>query len=208
MQIISAYLLAAATGGGYGGSITLFENGAFADERMAEGFDLGNYKSILASTASENIPDISNLSQYYLSEYVLWNGAMCAEPFYVEDEYLRKSGTNGNGISSTGQKVGQTNTFYYLPVRRLYGYDTLKYVAKTIKHNGLDHGADYNLFGITAAAVVNGSMETASLVEHSQTDAWTEFSVNISLLPYVDYIILFGCDGSPGYRKISLEATS
>ena len=126
-----------------------------------------------------------------------------AEPFYTLDGYFRKQGTHGLESSNIGEPVGNTSVYFWIPIKRISGYNTLQFEAKTVKYNGIvGHATDYNVTAMGAGAVVNGAMQyiRSSMVINNQN--WATYTVDISGLPYVDYILLFGVDGSPAYRNV------
>jgi hypothetical protein len=218
MQILSAFLLAAKSSGEQYTQMPLFTNGQWAPGVLADGLDpdkmteeamLDGIENIIikfsvAATPNGEVPDISTLSEFYNSSFILLNGAHYAEPFYKTNGYFTKQGTHGIGPSTTGQPIGQTNIFFYIPIKRLTGFKKLVFEAKQVKDNGTGIGQpDYNLSAIGCGAVVNGTMNKVISTEEKNID-WTTREVNISSLPYIDYIILDGIDGAPGFRNIRL----
>lgn len=222
LQVISAYLLAASsvednTSGDYDEyDITNDYNGEFADDVLVDGLEnedisIESYESgqedsmikfALASTPTGAMPDYSVLSEYFNSKYMLCYGQYYGEAFYRTNGYYRKKGEKGLGPSSTGKPVGQTLVHFMIPIKRITGYHFLKFKAKTIQNNGLNSGVDVNYVAAGVAYVQNGTLNVVtSPIERSVAD-WTEYSVGISTLPYVDYIVLVGCDGSPAYKNI------
>ena len=204
MQIIAAYLLTANSTGG--GSITvkdLFKNGEWSPDVLADGLgaewmsetaylngtESTKIKALLAEHGSSVLPDIQGLSAYFLSEYILLHGFYGAKPFYMKNGYyckIRQSGSLNDG-------------FFYIPIKRLSGFTTLQYEAKII-----DSAGSYNVLFMGASCVKNGGMFAQYDAAHENINNWTTYTVNISSLPYVDYIILFGINGAPAYRNIKL----
>ena len=221
LQVISAYLLAASsvednTGGDYDEyDITNDYNGEFADDVLIDGLDnedlsIESYESgteeslikyALAPDTQTPTPDISVLSEFFNTKYILCNGSYYAEPFYRTNGYYRKDGEKGMTTSTTGKPVGQTDLRFFIPIKRISGYHFLKFKGKTIQNNGLNHGADFNDVSCGVAYVdSNGVMQTVFRNLEKSVEDWTEYSVGISTLPYVDYIVLLGADGSPAYK--------
>lgn len=219
MQIIAAYLLTAkSTGSGSTSLQTLFENGEWAPGVLADGLDANKMteyafnqgiedsiikKSVATSDDPNNPasakPDISTLSTYFLSQYVLLIGQYYYEPFYTKDGFYRKQGVRGKDAPQfEGQ--GFTSVEFWIPIKRLTGFTKLQYDAMIVKYSQL---TTYNSEWIGAAALVNGTMQRVytSLARPLQ---WTTYTLDISSLPYVDYIILCGADGAPAYRNIKL----
>ena len=220
MQIVAAYLLTAkSTEEGHQGSKTLMYNGAWAAGVLVEGLnqDALTEEAYTAGVESAyikyargplhgSVPPISTLSQWFNTKYILLNGAHFAEEFYkVSEGYYRKAATHGAYISVTGEPIAETNTAFYIPVNRLTGFSRLRVEAKIVQNNGpAEDAQDYNYLFFGAAAVVNGEMIEANSLPPVAPTEWTIYTTDISALPYVDYIVLHGTDGSPGYRNIIL----
>ena len=220
MQIIAAYLLTAkSTGEGSLSEKTLMFNGTWAAGVLADGLNQdtlteeaytagveSSYIKYSRAALGAEVPPISALSAWFNTKYILLNGAHYAEEFYkVSEGYYRKSATHGDGLSPIGKPVGQTNTAFYIPVKRLTGFSRLRIEAKIVQNNGtaLD-SQNYNYLFFGAAAVVNGEMIEANSLPPVTPTEWTTYTIDISAIPYVDYIVLHGTDGSPGYRNIIL----
>ena len=220
MQIVAAYLLTAkSTGGEYSSTQDIFTNGMWAAGVLAEGLDGSKMteaamlsgventiiKYALPPTPNGEMCDVSDLDDYYLSPYILCNGLYFAEPFYLKDGYFRKQGTHGLNNSNIGEQVGNTSVYFWVPIKRISGYTTLQYESKTVKYNGVYGAAqDYNVTAIGAGAIVNGGMQYKRAATSLNEQTWATHTLDISDLPYIDYILLFGVDGSPAYRNIKL----
>ena len=211
MQIIAAYLLTAkSTGSGTTSEQSLFVNGNWVPGVLVDGLDADKMteyafeqgiedtiiKYSLAETPTGAKPDISALDSFFLSNYILCNGQYYAEPFYIKDGYFRKQGIKGKDYEG----VGNTTTNFYIPIKRLSGFTKLQYDALVIKTVSI---ATYNKSWIAAGAVVNGVMQKIE-DDLERPLQWTTYTLDISSLPYVDYIILCGADGAPAYRNIKL----
>ena len=223
MQIVAAYLLTAkSTSGGSGQTMQIFSNGTWSPGVLVDGLDVnkmteeamlnGVEDSIIKyakpNTEEGNSEPISALSEYYLTSYILCAGAFYAEPFYMTDEIIRKQGTHGNIVSDTGERIGFTTTNFYIPIKRVTGFTRFVFEAKTVKNNGTSAALspiDYNDLQIRIGAIVNGSMQQAYSAQLESVSDWTTLTVDISGLPYVDYIGLHGTNGSPGYRNMRFE---
>lgn len=218
IQVVSAFMLAAkSTGGSTTQIMPIFTNGQWApgvlptglsqdkmtEEAMLNGVEDSVIKYAKASTPTGNMKHVSELDSYFLSSYILCNGQYYAEPFYIKDGYMRKQATHGHTSSDSGKPVQYTTSEFWIPIKRVTGFNVLQYEAKTIADNGKSGSTDYNVINIGAGAIVNGAMQSVS-AEHSKNTTWTIYSVDISSLPYVDYILLRGVDGSPAYRNIRL----
>lgn len=220
MQIVAAYLLTAkSTGGEIVASQDIFTNGRFATGVLIDGLDenkmtesamiAGIEDSIIKYARSESetgeMGEVTDLDTYYLTQYLLCNGFHYAEPFYMTDGYFRKQGTHGHNTSSTGKPVGYTSVYFWIPIKRISGYKTLQYESKIVQNNGVYAASeDFNVAAAGAGAVVNGSMQYVRDSLKRNENTWTQHTLDISGLPYVDYILLFGVDGSPAYRNIKL----
>ena len=210
VQIISAHLLTAkSSSSGTSTTKALFVNGKWGDDILASGLNAekmteaamlnGVEDTIIkyALAASGTPRPVSDLSEFYLSDYVLCNGQHYAEPFYIKDGYYRKQGTHGSSGGSA--PTGQTEVFFWIPIKRISGFNKLQYTAKTIA----TQGSTYNLINCGVGAVINGEMQLVS-ASHTKNTEWVTYTLDISALPYIDYILLYGCDGSPAYRNIIL----
>lgn len=212
MQIIAAYLLTAkSTGSGTASTQDIFENGRWTpgvladgldeekttEEAMLNGIENGVIKFSTAQTIDGAMPDISTLSSFFLSSYILLTGQYYYEPFYMKDNYYRKQGIRGKDYEGHGQ----TAIHFYIPIKRITGYKTLQFDALIVKTITPDD--NFNEARVGVGAVVNGVMEKVASSGYRPL-TWTTYTVDISSLPYVDYIILYGSDGSPAYRNIKL----
>lgn len=223
MDIESAYLLAASivednTGSGEWDEYDIFdESGDWGADVLPEGLEpeMMDESAITGGGGSDMIKydlgpktsdasgTIQNLSQWFNTKYMLCVGQGYAEPFYKTNGYYRKKGDSGMGTSTTGKPCGRTSATFFIPIKRITGYHFFKFKGKTIQNNGLNAGVDFNYVAAGVAYVDSGGVmhTTAIPIERSVAD-WTEYSVGISTLPYVDYIILVGCDGSPAYKDM------
>ena len=81
----------------------------------------------------------------------------------------------------------------------------IKMKVKTIQYNGIiSGGEEYNKILFRGNAVENGSMVNGVNNYEVAGDftEWTEHEVDCSELPYLDYIVIGGSDGSPGFKDI------
>lgn len=90
-------------------------------------------------------------------------------------------------------------SYMYIPVERKEGWQRI--YAKVKLYQTVE-GSDYNFVGIGAGAVVDGRM--VETLETTDSTAWTTIYADITELPYVDYIILYGRDGAQGIRSVWL----
>ena len=171
---------------------------------MQLGVENSIIKYAIASTPTGSSVQISALEEFYLTNYILCNGQYYAEPFYTTNGYFRKAGVKGHDTSNTGKRIGYTTVEFWIPIKRISGYSKIQVEAKTIADNGkYNNAADANVINFGAGAVVNGTMQRAEMWGSKNTE-WNTYTVNISDLPYVDYILLAGVDGSPAFRNIKL----
>ena len=223
LQVISAYLLAASSvednsGGGYDEyDITNDYNGEFAEDVLPDGLDNydiseeahengtaeGLIKYALATTAHGDSPSVQTLQEYFNTKYMLCVGQYYAEPFYRTGGYYRKDGIKGDETRPLG-KTGFTSCVFFIPIKRMTGYHFFKFKGKTIKDVGTNLGGQN--FNIVQAGVGyvdgNGVMQIVAAPRGVSVADWTEYSVGISTIPYVDYIVLYGSDGSPAYKDM------
>ena len=223
VQVVAAYMLAAkSVAAGSASEYSIFNNGEWAPGVLADGLDAnkmteeamrnGVENSIIkfakSATPEGDAVPITALSQYYGTSYVLCSGAYYAEPFYKAGDIMRKQGTHGHITSDTGEPIGFTTSNFYIPIKRVTGFSRFVFEAKTVKNNGTSASqspTDYNDLQIRIGAVVNGEMQQAVSAQPSSVQDWTTYTVDISSLPYVDYIGLHGTNGSPGYRNMRFE---
>ena len=202
MQIIAAYLLTAkSTGGGYTSEQELFKNGEWAPGVLADGLDPnkltfeayenGVENSIIKYSLGNPEPSVATLSEFFNTSYILCNGQVSAEPFYKIDGYFRKPGFY----------TGLTHVMFWIPLKRISGYTRLQFDAKTIKRAG----TGYDNLWVGAGAVVNGNLIAYGTGSDTPVDDWTTYAADISALPYVDYLVFSGTDGSPAYKNIKLS---
>lgn len=223
LQVISAYLLAASsvednTGGDYDEyDITNDYNGEFAEDVLPDGLDNydiseeahesgtaeGLIKYALATTPHGESAGVQSLQEYFNTKYMLCVGQYYSEPFYRTNGYYRKDGIKGDETRPLG-KTGFTSCVFFIPIKRMTGYHFFKFKGKTIKDVGPNQGGQN--FNTVSAGVgyvdTNGVMHTVASPSQVSVADWTEYSVGISTLPYVDYIILQGSDGSPAYKDL------
>ena len=222
LQLIAAYLLTAkSNGSGSMDTKVIFENGRWASNVLVDGLDENKMTEAAMLNGVENTiikyakpttktgqdQSVTRLSEYYLTEFILCNGHYYAEPFYLKDGYFRKQATHGYSTSSTGKPVGFTASHFWIPIKRISGFNMLQFEGKTIADNGLAGTANYNHVQMGVGAVINGVMQSVLSTNHNSVSDWTTYSVDISELPYIDYILLEGLDGSPAYRNIKLLKT-
>lgn len=218
IQHIASYLLTAkSTGSGSMTEKTLFANGTWAQDVLADGLDANKMTESAMLSGIENsiikfakerdkgfANKIADLSQYYGSSYLLLAGNEYCEPFYTVSDYFRKQGTHGAGTSDSGKPIGSTDGGFCIPIKRTTGFTTLTAEMKIVQNNGRTVGYDGNLCRIGVGAIVNDNFVFVATSEYSNVTEWNVKTLDISTLPYIDYIILFGVDGSPAYRNIRL----
>lgn len=220
LQIVAAYLLTAkSTSGGSANEKVLFVNGQWAPGVLADGLDSNKMteaaldqgiedtiiKYNLADTPTGSGKRVDGLSEYFLSSFILCNGNYYAEPFYYVNGYFRKKGEKGYTTSNIGKRIGETNTMFWIPIKRISGFTELQFDAITMQYNGKASGwTDYNLVSAGVGSVIDGAMQYVLSSEHVNVEDWTRYTVDISALPYIDYILFYGVDGSPAYRNITL----
>lgn len=209
MNFVSAYLLAASVvedGNSETYDIT-GDDGSFYDDILPDGFDddsmaeeegsgEGQFSEDLVKIyniqGGGDFTDWSQLSEWFRSKYILWYRHAQGERFYKSDD---------GSYTKEGATTGYTGTDWFIPIKRVSGYSVLKYTGMT---RVAKSGSQFNRVFIGAGAVVNGEMVVVNSAINTNVSEWTNYTMNISSLPYVDYIILYGADGAPAYKNISL----
>lgn len=213
MQIIAAYLLTAkSTGSGTVSSQDIFNDGEWAPGVLADGLDAnkmtkdafvsGIETSIIKSvkaTQQHVFPPVSELSSWYLTKYCLMREMMNSSgAFYVDGTYFTRNEPT---------TIYDNDVMFYIPIKRITGFNTLKCFAKFIRFSA-QTPVDNNVLSIGASAVVNDEMIRISTPAQYNVIEWTEFTVDISSLPYIDYIVLYGAAGIPAFKNIRLIRTT
>lgn len=208
LQVISAYLLAASSvednsGGSYDEYDIINDyNGDFSEDVLPDDFDVDTMAESPTIYASDDVKiyniqgggDFYNwgvLSEWFLSKYILWYRHPQGERFYKSE--------SGGYYTKAGETSGITGTDWFIPIKRVTGYSRMKATAKTRIAKA---GSQFNNVFFGAGAVVNGEMIVVNTGIFKNVADWTEYSLNITSLPYVDYIILYGTDGAPAYKNI------
>lgn len=221
IQLVTAYLLAAkVVETGSITSMVLFTNGRWTDGILADGLDankmteeafiVGIEDGIIKKSVSQigqDAPSISTLSEWFLTSYLLLNGQYYAENYYLDsnERYYTRQGEHGSETSSTGKPIKDCNSDMYIPTKRLSGFTKFQYKAKLRKHNGIaPNDTDHNNVMCGVAAVINGAIVKKWGLLETNIQTWTTYNVDISDLPYIDYIILSGADGAPAYKDFVL----
>jgi len=234
INLVSSYILSAATTGGdysFDGGFSTEDYDAFDDfgnwgydvlpdgiipEYMDEEildnnptkFESMIKKYMNPSPTVTDFPDVSHLSQWYLSKYILMHSQYYGEEFYkTSGGYYRKKGAVGTDKAPIQGRVGQNSVLFYIPIKRIRGYHFFKFDGRLIQYNGMPRGwesvENWHKYQAGVAAVIDGKMVTrlSPYVTCTEVTDWQTHSVGISTLPYVDYIVMFGCFGSPAYRN-------
>lgn len=189
-----------------GREINIFEDGQFNPKILYPNFDISDYRSNIPVDPLGAATNPNSLSAYFLTEHPLFCGQHYAEPFYIENDYLRKDGLIGYSDSMNGEKCGYTRSMFFIPIKRINGVKSVSYVGKTLKYNSMHQVGDteYNLLSLGAGAIVNNSMQYVQQSYQRYVREWTQYIVDVSSLPYVDYLYLLAYDGSPAYKDITL----
>lgn len=203
MQILNAYIQAPQTETAR--TIALTDaNGAFRSEFLPDGltqadmaeltWNAGIYKETRDSSSGALDRNMQNLSAYFLGPYILGQmGYYANHAFHSGNGYFTEN-------SHSSSVIGGADGCTWFPIKRLTGYNTLKYTGKS-----LITAFNYNYVNVDVGAVVDGVFQAVSGTLQESVEGWTEFSVDISELPYVDYIGFY-CDvGVPAYKNIYLE---
>lgn len=225
IQVVAAYMLAAkSTTTGSAQVYNLFENGEWAEGALIDGLDANKMtkaanlngventimKKSLAPSFGQGMPNISTLSAWFNTSYLLLNGQYYAENYYIDtDGTYTRDGDHGSHESATGQPISDTNSDMYIPIKRVTGYTQFQYKAKMRKNNGENPYVhmSFNNVLMGVAFVKNGVLTKRWGVIEADVAEWKTYNVDISDLPYVDYIILSGADGAPQYKDFVLIKT-
>lgn len=207
MQIVAAYLLTAkSTSEGTTQIQVLFNNGEFGNDILIDGLNKNKLtkeayingveysavKYAKSARVTDPMPIISTtLSGWYLSQY-----ALCGMMYYGRFLYI------DNGTITTEATHVPSDTEFYIPIKRQTGFNKLVYEARNTYTGNL------GWFGLTANAVINGAMSTAPYTLNIDIHNWTTFEVDISSLPYVDYLHFYAAEGTPEFRNIRLVRNS
>lgn len=183
-------------------TINIFVNGEFNTNAVPGGLSLTNY---VINKASRDIPDISTLSANFLTNKILYTGQYNAETFYKENDYIRKEGTHGDGRGTTPPygAVGDTVVNGWIPINRIYNAQYVKFEMKIVQYNGLNGPDNYNIGYFSVSYVQNGEMISSDkLLIDSQE--WGSYSLDVSNIPYIDYIYIEMVDGSAALRNVKI----
>ena len=202
MQFLSAFMLAAkSTGDGSKQVMPVFTNGQWAQGVLKTGLDpekmteAAYRHGVLSSVVKgyefgkNTTPTYTELDAWLNSNYILWWHQTDGKMFYKKGETFT---TDDGG-------TGYNRTEWFIPINRINGFTKIKYEART----RILHGEPLYSLGCGCAAVVNGELKRARYSSNHQAD-WTEYEIDISSLPYVDYINLLGNWGASEYRNILL----
>jgi hypothetical protein len=203
VQVVAAYMLVAkSTAAGHMSEQSLFSDGAFAPGVLLDDLnpkfltkaanDNGTEYTIVkyaqSATAQEPMPNISTLSDWYLSKY-----ALATMMYYGTLPY-----TDNGAIMNQSVHDGGCDVAFYLPIKRIAGFNKLVYESKNT------YSGQYNYHCLSAAAIVDGVLRNAPVTWNSNISDWTTFTVNISGIPYVDYLMINTAVGNPQFRNIRL----
>lgn len=166
-------------------------SGLYPSDMEQTSWNANKYKESKDSAQGVIDRDLYSLSDYFLEPYILGVGGYRSSHIYhVADGYFTNAGSTYPGADG--------NT--YIPIKRVYGYKTLKYKGKT---RTTQYTANY--VRLVAAALVNGEWVHSTGTLYQNVSDWTEFTEDVSNLPYIDYIVMYHDMGAPAYKDIHLE---
>lgn len=151
-----------------------------------------NWAINFSSVNMSNYALTSDTSAYFSSKCLFGKNQNNAETWYMEDGYIRKGATH----------TGNTSSSWYMPVNRIYKAKRLKVTTKWIQ--SANSGFDYWNFGVgyvDSNHVLHTHMITPTHYTNHYSD-WIDVTFDFSSLklPYIDYVVFWGCDGSPGFK--------
>ena len=89
-----------------------------------------------------------------------------------------------------------------MPITRLYSVTKLKVQTKFIQTTGSYFDMwNFGIGYVDSNNVLHREMITPNYYKNHYSD-WTEVEFDFSSrnVPYVDYVVFWGCDGSPGFK--------
>lgn len=186
MQFVSAYIETPASPKE---AVVAFVDGVM-NQAVFQVTNISDYRNCPYPSGDIVINADSVCGSYYLDGHNLWMHQSNARVWTLDttNKYFYKS---HNTTSATG-------SYMLVPTRRLYGYKTLKFTARMSTD-----GSGYFYVGVGASAIVDG--HTQLRWETMRSGTYQEISVDISGLPYIDYLWLCGCDGFAYIKEIKLE---
>lgn len=176
----------------------IFDNGIF-NAVIAKTFDI-THRQIARGGSNEwattQFMD-DRLSQYYLTDWCLVISQTNASEFYQDGLYIKKY-----------HAAGVSGICLFIPINRKYGVKSVKAIARLAEGTG----GGWDIFGIGCAYVdANNQIHygwTGTQYPSYGPSDWQEFIYNVSSsYPYIDYIVLNGCDGVTECKTIETIIT-
>ena len=167
-------------GGGGNANIvkTFFENGQFNTSLMMDDFDFNSYKEVGVSNGSNLTTAVYQLSQYFRTKYCLfphWNNSSVS--FVIDNNIIKF--------------IGGTAGVYYIPIKRMLNdIPFTKLLAKAKMVNCIDSNATLSIYAVYVDS--NNQLQFYGVEQLSGiTSDWVNLEVDISQMPYIDYIVLY-----------------
>lgn len=184
MQFVSAYIETPATPRE---AVVAFSNGVM-NQAVFKVSDITPYINF---TWLGNTDNPNQWSQYFLTDNVIWYHQVFAQVWYLDS--VNKQFTKYGG------QIGGTGSRMCIPTKRLYGYSKIIFTARMPQDS-----SGYYYVGGYCGAIVDGLWRESNRTG-THSGSWTELELDISDLPYIDYIVLDGCDGYAYIKEIKLE---
>lgn len=172
----------------------------FWPPRMDAGniFSNGEFVGCPTGTSMNNYALSTDASAYRTNKCLFAKNQNNAQEWYLEDGYIRKGAT----------VTLNTSSGWFIPVGRRYGVSKIKVLTKWIA----TAATSYNLWNFGVAFVdntntINVTYKFSGDGSSTRYSDWTEDEYDFSShnLEYIDYVYVWGCDGSPGFKSITLE---
>lgn len=161
-------------------------------------FSNGEFVGCPTGTSMNNYALSTDTSAYRTNKCLFGKFQSNAQIWSIESGYIRKGATVTNSTSSG----------WFIPVGRRYGVSKIKVVTKWIA----TANTSFNLWNFGVAFVdntntINVTYKFSGNGSSTRYSDWTEVEYDFSShnLEYIDYVYVWGCDGSPGFKNIILE---
>lgn len=181
--------------GGGEKTANIFTSGAFNSYAMPSGFSLSNRKANITSFSD----DIEGLSDWFLSEYVLVTGQQNVGQFFeIENDYI---------VKPREENFQYNNQYTFIPIKRIRNPKKLKMSTSLRSYDSRVSSSNRVLFRagyVNSNNVFVWSNNNYTKYFNSTDQNWSSNEIDISEMPYVDYVIVNGMLGLPAYKDIQI----